>query len=60
MTTSRRQGDPRALGGILFAAFFILGDVLRGVLANGPSPYPARPPWRPRATLPKARRRSWR
>jgi hypothetical protein len=43
MTASRRQGDPWALGGILFAAFFILGDVLRGVLANGPLPLPGAP-----------------
>jgi hypothetical protein len=43
MTASRRQGDPWALAGILFAAFFILGDVLRGVLANGPLPLPGAP-----------------
>jgi hypothetical protein len=43
MTASRRQGDPWSLGGILFAVFFILGNVLRGVLANGPLPLPGAP-----------------
>jgi hypothetical protein len=43
MTASRRQGDSWALGGILFAVFFILGDVLRGVLANDPLPLPGAP-----------------
>jgi hypothetical protein len=38
MTKSTRRGDPWAWGGVLFALFFILGDVLRGVLANGPFP----------------------
>ena len=43
MTASRRQADPWALGGILFAVFFILGDILRGVLANDPLPLPGAP-----------------
>lgn len=43
MTVSRARKDPWALGGVLFAAFFILGDVLRGILANGPLPLPGAP-----------------
>ena len=43
MTVSRARRDPWALGGVLFAAFFILGDVLRGILANGPLPLPGAP-----------------
>lgn len=40
MTTSRRRGDPGALGGVLFAVFFIAGDVLRGMLASNALPLP--------------------
>lgn len=43
MTASRRQVDPWVLGGVLFAAFFIAGDVLRGALANGALPLPGAP-----------------
>jgi hypothetical protein len=39
-TTSRR--NHWALGGVLFAAFFIAGDFLRGALAAGPLPMPGR------------------
>jgi hypothetical protein len=38
MTMLRALRGPWALGGVLFAAFFILGDVLRGILANDPPP----------------------
>jgi hypothetical protein len=40
MTASRRLGNPWALGGVLFAAFFILGDVLRGMLTSDALPLP--------------------
>lgn len=43
MTTSRRQGNPWALGGVLFAVFFILGDVLRGMLTSNALPLPGAP-----------------
>lgn len=36
MTVSRRQGDPWALSGVLFVAFFIASLVLGGMLASGP------------------------
>jgi hypothetical protein len=40
MTTSRRQGNPWALGGVLVAVFFIAGDVLRGMLTSNALPLP--------------------
>lgn len=40
MTTSRRQGNPWALGGVLFAVFFIAGDVLRSMLTSDALPLP--------------------
>jgi len=40
MTASSRQRTPWALGGVLFAAFFIVGLVLGGVLASSPFPLP--------------------
>jgi hypothetical protein len=40
MTTSRRQGNPWALGGVLFAVFFIAGDVPRGMLTSNALPLP--------------------
>jgi hypothetical protein len=43
MMTSRRRDDPRALGGILFAGFFILGGYLGGERASGPLPLPDAP-----------------
>ena len=43
MTASNPRGNPWALGGVLFAAFFIAGDFLRGALANGPLPMPGAP-----------------
>lgn len=46
MGTSSQQGvqrNPWALGGVLFVAFFIAGDVLRGALASGPLPMPGAP-----------------
>jgi hypothetical protein len=43
VTVSRLQRNPWALGGVLFAAFFIAGDFLRGALASGPLPLPGAP-----------------
>jgi hypothetical protein len=43
MTASTRQRNPWALGGVLFAAFFIAGDFIRGALANGALPLPGAP-----------------
>lgn len=43
MTASNPQRNRWALGGVLFAAFFIAGDFLRGALANGPLPMPGAP-----------------
>lgn len=43
MTVSSTQKNRWALGGVLFAAFFIGGDFLRGALANGPLPLPGAP-----------------
>lgn len=43
MTASRSQRNLWALGGVLFAAFFIAGDFLRGPLASGPLPLPTAP-----------------
>ena len=43
MAASKRQRDLWALSGILFAAFFVAGDVLRGVLASGALPLPGAP-----------------
>ena len=43
MTPSRRQIDPWALSGVLFAAFFIVGVVLGGVLASTTLPLPGAP-----------------
>lgn len=43
MTASGRQGNLWALGGVLFAAFFIIGVVLSGVLASVPLPMPDAP-----------------
>ena len=40
---SPNGGLRRALSGVLFAAFFIAGDVLRGVLASLPLPLPDAP-----------------
>ena len=40
---SPNGGLRRALSGVLFAAFFIAGDVLRGVLALTPLPLPGAP-----------------
>ena len=40
MTVSRRQGDPWALSGVLFVAFFIASLILGGMLASGPLPLP--------------------
>ena len=45
-TTSRR--NHWALGGVLFAVFFIAGDFLRGALAAGPPPHA----WQVGATAP--------
>jgi hypothetical protein len=43
MTVSRTQNDLRALGGVLFAAFFIASLVLAGVLSSGSLPLPGAP-----------------
>jgi hypothetical protein len=43
MTVSRDQGNVWALSSVLFAAFFILGDVPLGVLAQVPLPLPDAP-----------------
>jgi hypothetical protein len=43
MSTSTSRKNPWALGGALFAAFFIAGDFLRGALAAGPLPMPGAP-----------------
>lgn len=43
MTASNPQRNPWALGGVLFAAFFVAGDFLRGALASGPLPLPGAP-----------------
>jgi hypothetical protein len=43
MTVSSKRRNPWALGGVLFAAFFIGGDFLRGALANGGLPLPGAP-----------------
>jgi hypothetical protein len=43
VTTSRSQGNPWALGGVLFAVFFIAGDVLRGMLTSEALPLPGAP-----------------
>jgi hypothetical protein len=43
MTVSRDQGNVWALSSVLFAASFILGDVLLGVLAQVPLPLPDAP-----------------
>jgi hypothetical protein len=43
MTTSKRQGNPRALGGVLFAAFFIAGGVLGGMFTSDALPLPGAP-----------------
>lgn len=43
MTASTKQRNLWALGGVLFAAFFIGGDFLRGALANGALPLPGAP-----------------
>lgn len=43
MTASTKQRNLWALGGVLFATFFIAGDFLRGALANGPLPMPGAP-----------------
>ena len=40
---SPNGGLRRALSGVLFAAFFIAGDILRGVLAPTPLPLPGAP-----------------
>ena len=40
---SPNGGLRRALSGVLFAAFFIAGDILRGVLASTPLPLPGAP-----------------
>lgn len=40
MTESRTKRNALALGGVLFAAFFLAGDFLRGALASGPLPMP--------------------
>lgn len=42
-TAPSTRRNPWALGGVLFAAFFIAGDFLRGALANGPLPLPGAP-----------------
>lgn len=42
-TASNRQRNPWALSGVLFAAFFIASDVLRGVLTASPLPLPGAP-----------------
>lgn len=43
MTVSRRRGNPGALGGILFAVFFILGGELGGMLSSDALPLPGAP-----------------
>lgn len=43
MTTLRSRGNPWALGGVLFAVFFIAGDVLRGMLTSEAFPLPGAP-----------------
>jgi hypothetical protein len=43
MTVSRSRGDYRALGGVLFAAFFIASLVLAGALSSGSLPLPDAP-----------------
>lgn len=43
MTTTARSRNLRALGGVLFAAFFIASLVLGGVLASGSLPLPGAP-----------------
>lgn len=39
----QRRPDPRAVGGVLFAVFFVAGDVARRVLAEGQVPLPGAP-----------------
>ena len=43
MAVSGKQRNVWAIGGVLFAAFFIGGDFLRGALANGALPLPGAP-----------------
>ena len=43
MAASKKQRNPWALSGVLFAAFFIASLVLGGVLASGPLPLPGAP-----------------
>ena len=43
MTVSSTRRNLWALGGVLFAAFFIGDDFLRGALANGALPLPGAP-----------------
>ena len=43
MAASTRRRNLWALGGILFAAFLIAGDVLSGALATGSLPLPGAP-----------------
>jgi hypothetical protein len=43
VTESSKRRSLWALGGVLFAAFFIGGDFLRGALANGALPLPGAP-----------------
>ena len=43
MTTSRRRRNQRSLSGVLFAALFIVGNGLGGVLASGTLPLPGAP-----------------
>jgi hypothetical protein len=43
MATSGRRSNLWALGGVLFAVFFIAGDVLRSMLTSDPLPLPGAP-----------------
>jgi hypothetical protein len=43
VTTSRRRRNQWPLSGVLFAALFIVGNVLGGVLASDPLPLPGAP-----------------
>jgi hypothetical protein len=43
MAVSRRQENLWALSGVLFAVYFIVGEVLSGMLASSPLPLPGAP-----------------
>jgi hypothetical protein len=58
MTAAGSRGNPWALSGVFFVAFFIAGLVLSGGSLRRPTPCLARLPRRSCATLPRAEPRS--